>query len=448
MPPPRGDDSSNINFIYNINAEFEKSFKNAAVIAGILGLKDEEAYALKRAISYNHEYYLEIDIENRVGHNSIKHIVDKVNQFTRELNISPFNENLRERLGFCYLLLGNFPNSYSAYASIIKNTKNEKSQLFWYAAGVVYSHFGYNERAILFFKKCLEMKPDLYLKSDIGFRMGILFRQSGDLSKSTDSFLTISTPPDGLKMADVQLQIAHNYSLMKNYEQFTSMYQEIFKDSQPKQDVINQFYIDQFIYHIDHTKDDLRKFFDDIGVISKSEPSLLMLQACILLKLKDYKKSYDLFKHLIIYCSDNPYYWIIMGNILFYNEQYDDALSNYHRAIYLKLDLPEAWCNIGSVYEKQKIYDEALKIYQTGLQHCSCCQELMDKIYNLGCNNKVNDTCLVKDEIEGKFLRQLQTEFSKYYISSVPFIRNTNLFDGDSNINYGDFSTVPVSNFM
>ena len=78
-----------------------------------------------------------------------------------------------------------------------------------------------------------------------------------------------------------------------------------------------------------------------------------LLNARLKMKQQDMTAAYNGFRSCIGYWSDTAYFWCGLGALYFKNEQAQDAIIAFQRAICLQQDLVEAWLNLGLILELQ-----------------------------------------------------------------------------------------------
>ena len=400
-------------YLEKVNLGFEDSFSIAAQVASECDCPEECFYAAKRALSYNPSNQLVLSLVD-----SIKPQITKIRDLIEENGTLLQKENdkfpIWRNLGTFYLALGDFPNSFAAFAHITINT-NQTNPSFLYAAGVVYAHFHYPDVAISFFQQILQTNRDFKFNSDILFRLAILYRNTENYQKSTEIFQMIAQPPNNMTEGDIQLQIAYNLSKMGQNEAALKIYQQLYSMNPTNIKLIQQYLIARLLSCSNPSQYmDLQMEVNMVMQKIGFDPVLGLIDARLSLKMNDMKVSYDKCKRCINYSSDSPYFWVSLGILYFSNDQNQDAVSAFQRALYLRCDIPEPWLNIGLIYEVNGDNLNAGKIYQTGLQRCPNCKEFQERLSG---NKHSSQMLEISDD---KFFTQLPEKFANDYISAVP----------------------------
>ena len=399
-------------YLEKVNLGFEDSFSIAAQVASECGCTEECFYAAKRALSYNPSNQIILSLVD-----SIKPQITKIRSLIEENGTLLQGEKdkfpIWRNLGTFYLALGDFPNSFAAFAHITIN-QSQVDCPFLYAAGVVYSHFHYPEVAISFFQQILQSNPQFKYANDIAFRLAILYRSIENYQRSTEIFQSILKPPNEMSESDIQLQIAYNLSKMGQTDHALTIYQTLYSMNPNNIQLIQQYLIAKLLFCKPNQYRELQLETDMIMQSIGFDPVLALIDARISMKMNDMKMSYDKCKRCINYSSDSPYFWVSLGILYFSNEQNEDAISAFQRALYLRCDIPEPWLNIGLIYELNGDTLKAGKMYQTGLQRCPNCKEFQERLQG---NRHSNQMLEISDD---KFFTQLPEKFANSYISAVP----------------------------
>ncbi|CAN0515781.1 unnamed protein product, partial [Ectocarpus sp. 12 AP-2014] len=68
-----------------------------------------------------------------------------------------------EELAYCYLMINDLQNSYTAYQHALYHIQNPKDARLWYGIGLLYDCYGSYGHAIEAFDACLKMDPNFEL---------------------------------------------------------------------------------------------------------------------------------------------------------------------------------------------------------------------------------------------------------------------------------------------
>lgn len=439
--------TSTTEFLEAANSEFEKGFAIAAMVAKEMNCLDESQLASKHVFSYNpgNKQVLNLFPELKT---LVTYLNGVIENYTKYIHDPDCSADVWTVLGNCYLILGDFPNSFAAYAHAQRKSPDNDDPQFWYTMGIVYHHYRYTEHARSCFEKVLLYKNFKYIV-DLKFRLAVLYRTAALYDDALKYFNDISAnPPNDLLSDDIQLQIAYTYQFKGSggYDRASAIYSQLRK-KYPNLIELSQQYIwflyltsseDQLPAVQNLLKDELDKY--------PNEPTLLLLSARIAMKLNNMSVAYQKYRSCIGYWSDTPFFWCGLGVLYFKNEQMQDAVIAFQRALYLKSDLVEAWLNLGLIFEQQQDTTGALKIYTTAKPNCPTSTSLDDRINSLnsakGTKRPMNQLIDIEDT---KFFHQIPDKFASEYISAVPKLPNSCFKNTD--LSFDTLSTLPQTMF-
>jgi tetratricopeptide (TPR) repeat protein len=415
---------STSNFLDKINTEFEHSFSLCATLSREMGCLSESLLAAKRVFAYNPNsaQMLELFPQFVPFIECISRLVESHGQ---RLQNDSGNPDLWIILGYCYLTLGDFPNAFAAYAHALLVRPDNTDPIFWYAMGIVYAHYNYNYHALNCNQKVLSLDPAFVYLKDIHFRLGLLHRQLNNLETSIQYLDRVRTsPPNGLQAEDVHLQIGYGYQLLGDNDSAGQIYRDLFQRFPNSLQMIIQYSWFMFLR---------AKCADDFAGVARIvaqglqvhpwNPTLLLIAGRISMKQDDIVAAYQQYRDCISYCNDNSFFWCGLGVIYFKNDQTQDAIVAFQRALYLKSEMHEPWLNIGLIFEQQGDFTSAQNIYQTGQAKCPGVQEFADRLSALAGTQrqacKPGNWPLV-DIDDMKFIRAPAEIFAKDYVAAVP----------------------------
>ncbi|OHT17673.1 TPR Domain containing protein [Tritrichomonas foetus] len=423
MEFPVSNATINSSFLDTINTEFELSFTIAASISKEMDAIEESQLAAKRAFSYNPNSRAVLDLFPQYAP-LIEKISELVDKHGLALKTPPASENpdLWSILGYCYLVIGDFPNAFAAYAHAVRLMPDSSDSTFWYAMGIVYAHYKYSEHAVNCFQKVLDYDPKFQYSSDIYFRLALIQRVLGRYDNAIELLERIKNyPPNDLHPDDIQLQIAYTYQLKGNSPDHTlTLYYEL-HNKYPQSLELTQQYC--WYFYLVYKSSDIKivkQVINDALSTCPHDPTLLLIAALVAMKQDEMATAYQHYRYCISYCSDSPFFWCGLGVLYYKNEQKQDAVVAFQRALYLKSDMAEAWLNIGIIYEQNNEAKNALKIYQTGLQRCSKTEEFTKRINAINNGTSYSQSLTILDIDDTKFIQQIPEQFAADYISAVP----------------------------
>lgn len=281
-------------------------------------------------------------------------------------------------LSFCYLILRDFPNAYSSIAHAIRIDDKISDSFFWYAAGILHQHFSYYQSALNYFSK---IEPQFPHQLDLIFRTGLCHR---NLSRFDDAIkqlkLILDNPPGELTKDDILFQIAFTHQLGGQGDQAEPIYDELLRRHPNCLELIQQY-----SWWLSFRPDP--SYTERADTIIKNsppefqtDPILCLISARTALQQKEMSKAYHLYRQILTSWTDSSLFWCGLGNLYFCNDQFDDAVIAYQRALFLQGDIIEAWLNLGLIYQKQGDYQNAIKIYHTALSSCNDSPRIRDRI--------------------------------------------------------------------
>lgn len=406
------------NYFDNININLEQSFTSAACISKDMNCIEESQLAAKRVFSYNPNSKKILNLFPQYAP-IIEQISALVGSHGKSLKNDPNNNDLWTILGYCYLTLGDFPNAFAAYAHALRISQNSRDPNFWYAMGIVYEHYKYHDSAQDCFRKVFEFNPSFQFATDIFFRLGLIFRTLNDFDTAIAYFDKVkNSPPNHLIYDDIQLQIAYTYQLQRSNDKAYKIYSDL-HSRYPNSLQLTQQYC--WFMYMQYKDTRISTVFDEVSKAIQKEPydpTLQLIAARVAMKQDNMPTAYQHYKFCITYCNDSPYFWCGLGVLYFKNEQVEDAIVAFQRAVYIKKDLKEGWLNIGLIYEQQNDYENAKKIYQIGMQNCSSSEDFQDRLNSIASQGKHNFSLIDIDDT--KFIVPIPEQFAIDYTQAVP----------------------------
>lgn len=440
----------NNTFLEKINTEYENSFTIAALTAKEIGMEDESLLAAKRVFSYNPNSRIIRSTFPQFA-SAIEKISKLIDFYGNSLSDSDSPSSHWSILGYCYLTLGDFPNSFAAFAHGIRVMPETKETVFWYAMGIVYAHYKYYDNAEKCYQKALDSDVKFQFSNDLRFRLGLISRITGFPSPSISYFESVmGTPPNGLLPEDVEFQIAYTYQQAGQFEKASYIYTKLHNKFPGSLKVSQQYF---YFLLLSHQNDlpVLKVALDNIIQNYPQDPTLLLIAARIAMMNDDMTTAYQYYRYCISYCSDSPYFWCGLAVLYFKNEQTHDAIIAFQRALYLKGELAEAWLNIGLIYEKQGDIANAIKIYTTGLQKCPNNNDIQERIEYLNSNSRrktLPANYHLIDIDNANFIVPIPEQFALDYMAAVPKLPDSCFLREYIPKEYQILSTYPKSYFL
>jgi tetratricopeptide (TPR) repeat protein len=411
-------------FLEKINTEFEQSFSLCAAISREMGCVEESLLAAKRAFSYNPNAIRMLELFPQFAPyiEQISHLVEAHGQ---KLQADSSNPELWTILGYCYLTLGDFPNAFAAYAHALRVQPESIDPVFWYAMGIVYAHYNYSDHALNCHQKVLSLDSKFIYWRDVLFRLGLLHRQLGNHDNSLHYLEQVRRdPPNGLLAEDISLQIGYTKQLMGDHNAALAAYRELYRQFPGSLQLTIQYA--WFLFLRSKSSETLQAVLRIVNQglsLHPCEPTLLLIAGRIAMKQDDMALAYQQYRYCISYCNDNPFFWCGLGVLYYKNEQTQDAVIAFQRALYLQSEMAEAWLNIGLIFEQQGEISNAQKIYQTGQTKCPASPDFGERLAALAGHGragyKPGGYALI-DVDDTKFIRAPPEVFAADYVAAVP----------------------------
>ena len=386
--------------IQRASNELEAAWGNALSFAGDPVFMDATQQAARRLISYNPQSPLVAR-----AYPQLSEAVECIcNVITDKMAVIAENEgdvDAWKNLLFSYLLLGDYPNAYSAAAHIFKICKKVKDWFILYCAGIVYNVFKFEEHALSYlnkakqkFSKCSQF-PDLY------FRMALILRQSERYSEAEPLFkMLMNSPPGALTKDDIRFQHAFTLQLMGKTHDAQSIYDSLYNDH-PDVVEVKQQYV-WFLSLQNDTRGHQRAKEIYSLPENQNDPLMKFAAARIATKKWDTGEAHAGYSACTEEWTQSPLFWGGLGVLYLKNEQEDDAIVAFKRALVLRSDIPELWLNLGLVFECRQETESAGKVYQTALVNCKDDARLRERCAIVNQNSRMNTTKqqLLKEVVE------------------------------------------------
>lgn len=412
------------------NQEYESTWISALELAEKNHMDCQSQIAARRLLSYNPQNSVVEEkyprFYNAVNNTLCPTVISRIN----ELNPSQTVENWTVLL-FCYLLMNDMPNAYTSAAHALRLQPDIANPYFNYCAGIVYQYFHYYEDAIKFYERPTERFEQ---NIDRNFRLAIAYRSISKYAEAESLFRKlIQQPPPNLKQSDIKLQLAYTLQLSEKNSEAGKYYEELLGQNPRCHELIQQYV---WFLSLQNDSKSLSRAEELIG--DSTDSILRLASARISMKMQAYNEAYQRYRECTSSWSNSPLFWCGLGVLYLRNEQYQDSILAFQRALYLKSDISEAWLNLGLIYEIIKENENAMKIYQTAQSNCPNAKNVTKRINE--CERPQRQTIskelLLKEvlEIDGKQLfDQPMQKYSEMLISFPPILSES-CFNNDKSI--------------
>ena len=114
-----------------------------------------------------------------------QHAIEYYLQLT---GMDPDNGPAWTALGHCYLLVEDLQKSFNAYQQALYSLEDIKDPQLWYGIGILYEKFESYDHAISALIAVLKMSPNFYQKSEVLYKLGIIFAKTNQIEQAISYF--------------------------------------------------------------------------------------------------------------------------------------------------------------------------------------------------------------------------------------------------------------------
>lgn len=368
--------------IEQANKYLEFVWSSIASTAKEMGSRSITNLAIRRTLSYNPQNQKILDTAPRVKEGAQK-LCDIISRDLQDLQSNPNNYQLWIQVGKAYLSLNDFTNAYSAFAHVIRINPQIQDQYFWYSIACVYQHFQYYDEALNFFKNVGPIKSDFPLYSDYHLRMGLLYRSLRQFTNAIQELnLVMKYPPSGLTEDDIVFQIAFTQLIAGQTEVAIREFKTLLEKYPKSHKLVQQLTWTLTFSNDDNQLSEAQSIIDAHPELN-DDPLIKFVLARLALKRNQMEPAYKKYCDCISDWCESPVFWCGLGVLYFRNDQKQDALIAFQRALYQKAEIAEAWLNLGYIFELLGNESNAQKIYDAGRQNCQNNQKLVDRLNRL-----------------------------------------------------------------
>jgi tetratricopeptide (TPR) repeat protein len=436
--------------LQRIDSEFARSFTIAARTSLDLQCRQEGQKAAKRAIALGPNCAPILDLFPEYTA-IITEIDELLLRQTQVLQSDPENAKSHEICFFCYLSLGNFPFAFRE----LKKCADSDEASFCYAAGVVYAYYARLDSAVCCLEKLRSFDGDGGDARDLDFRLAIVERSAKNFDGARERLeRLLKAPPKNLTVSDIRFQIGYTLELSGKFDEACRVYEELHGVFPVNEAVAEQMVLCKYLRDRAGDLTQTKALLAKVSGIHPRNPLLLLVSAWIDVREHERERAYGHYRACLPYFRDSPYFWCALASMYYHNQQCQDAVTSFQRALYLKNNLPEAWLNIGLIAEESSDFAGAMKVYQNGKSHCATEREFDDRIETLRTQRAGHRKYGVGNsfsEIDESYaVVPTPEEFASDYLRSVPrlFAPTTGLNGTQTTASLDDLSSVPESLFV
>lgn len=111
-----------------------------------------------------------------------------IEQYMKMVAIDAENGPAWTALGHCHLLVEDLQNSFNAYQRALYSLEDIKDPQLWYGIGILYEKFESYDHAISALIAVLKMSPNFYQKSEVLFKLGMIFAKTNKIQQAISYF--------------------------------------------------------------------------------------------------------------------------------------------------------------------------------------------------------------------------------------------------------------------
>ncbi|KAK8866456.1 hypothetical protein M9Y10_009419 [Tritrichomonas musculus] len=410
--------------------EYERSWGKLADLTSLFQSSNDTSISLCRLISYNPTTlleknsnlsmeYFESDKIEKIDQ-SKEAISQQIIKTANQIEKDPSNVKLWIILGHCYALLNDFTNAYTAYTNVLNLDPSNKDPYFLYGIGSVRLHFKIlNEKGSHFQNISLDKMPEA---PDVHLRFAIMLRMMGEnfrALKEFDDILQRKSLPPNLTVDDINFQKAFTYQLSNQHAKAKSMYESLYQNHPNTIEIIQQYCWFLSLSKDPQSLDEAERIIKKADI---NDPLLNFVKAQIAMKKDDMNTAYQSYCNCISFWSDSPLFWCGLGVLYFKNDQSQDAIVAFQRALYLKGELVEAWANLGLIFEFLGEPQNAMKIYEAAESKCENNQIIIERKKELQMGRRQPSQSMILEVNDSKYFQQVAEKIANQYIADSPFI--------------------------
>jgi tetratricopeptide (TPR) repeat protein len=301
----------------------------------------------------------------------------------------------------------------------------------------VLHHFKYDRDAKEHMHEALRLGSTHFpQKADARLRMAFIQRGLGEFDAAISSLDGVMHmgPPSRLAPDDILLQIAYTHQQANHPEKATHAYAELYKRHAGTLEVVQQYCWFLSLQHDRNSFEKAERIIQQSG--QQTDPVLRLVMARIAMKQQDMTLAYQRYCDCISFWTDSPLFWCGLGVLYFKNDQMQDAIVAFQRALYLKPELAEAWANLGLIFELQRDGGTAVQVYQQAIQSCSekDAKQIRERLnlINSGRQRAVNASQII-DVNDSPFFVQVAERIAGEFVANSPIIP-ARLIGGDEDL--------------
>ncbi len=298
---------------------------------------------------------------------------DAIKAYQRVLHIDPKNSHVWNELGLLYLKINELDESIDAFNKAIELDRGNG----WSYANLAlaYSNKDMNEKAINLCLRSIELFNDDGDKAVAWDRLASLYRASNDYEKALRAYQNsdllsgraVTKPAASQVEVDVDVLISRDVAVQQN----TALKNNLFPYPLSREILGEETNTPMWMVQPSEiVHKETANLLEDLlmnthSYVSTAYPAEMTVPAPV--SQAEHSEGRD-----VMADSKNPAVWNEKGNIHFRDENYDEAIRAYNKAIELDRSFGWPYSNLALTYLAQSKYPEAVLLYQhsiTLLEH-------------------------------------------------------------------------------
>jgi tetratricopeptide (TPR) repeat protein len=232
----------------------------------------------------------------------------------------------------------------------------------------------------------------------------------------------LARPPAGLRDDDIKLQLAFTYQAAGMRVQAQGLNNELYCAHPTSLPVVQQY-----VWFLSGTNDPTyhehaNRIIRLLPPPMASDRYISFARARLSMRGQDMAATYQRYCDCLQEWNDCSLYWCDLGVFYFRNDQFQDSIVAFQRALYFNPEIIEAWLNLGFVFEFQGDCRSALAIYTSGLRNCANAQILKDRMALFGTPQRLHPATALVEVDERKCFVQIAENIALELLSSPPQI--------------------------
>jgi len=275
-------------------------------------------------------------------------------------------------LGHCYLLTHDLRRSFVSYQKSLYNLNNTKDPNLWFGIALLYDMFESPELAEPSFLAVLKIDPNFTYKSEIYYRLGLIFMNKGQYDHALSGFKNAKSCEaySPQQRINILLNLAICYEKKKEFKKAIETFDEA-REYDENSSLVEKYYgwfcLNNPISELGITLEKAREHLKKATQLNAEDAEAHYLLGRCFLKEKEYQKSHTCFQKAIDKHPNNATYWCTVGVMFIELQQYHDAFDTLMKAISLNNAMSEIWYNCGVMYECTNFRSQAQQCYQNAV---------------------------------------------------------------------------------